>query len=143
MKAAFLTILFFATALVAQTQRPIPAGPNMPMNLKRYFVAFLIESEKPVDATKPLPESGQVAQRHLAYVRSQVEAGKYVLAGPFLDGGHIGGMVIVNAASTEEARQIVSRDPLAQSGRATVEVHPAMLEDLSCVAFQYPTTQSK
>jgi uncharacterized protein YciI len=62
-------------------------------------------------------------QEHMAYIREQVEAGKYVVVGPVLDQGRIGGMAIINAASIEEAKKIVNGDKMIQSGRMTAETH--------------------
>jgi uncharacterized protein YciI len=65
------------------------------------------------------------------------------LAGPFLDNDRIPGIAIINAASAEEARNIASADPTVQSGRMAVEIHPAMLADVSCVLAEYQKAGGK
>lgn len=82
-------------------------------------------------------------QEHMAYIREQVEAGKYVVVGPVLDQGRIGGMAIINAASIEEAKKIVNGDKMIQSGRMTAEIHPVMLADLSGLHTEYPSKVGK
>jgi uncharacterized protein YciI len=110
--------------------------------MKNYFVGFLVRGEKSTQ-TPPKEELDQLMQRHLAYIRSQTEAGKYALAGPFLDDGRIAGILIINAASAEEAKQIVSGDPMVRSGRLSPEIHPAMPADLSCVRMEYEKNGGK
>ena len=82
-------------------------------------------------------------QEHLAYIREQVEAGKFVVVGPALDQGRIAGMAIINAASIEEARKIAEGDKMVQSGRLVAEIHPVMLVDLSGLRIEYPTKVQK
>jgi uncharacterized protein YciI len=82
-------------------------------------------------------------QEHLAYIREEVEAGKYVVVGPVLDQGRIGGVAIINAASMEEAQKIVNRDKMVQNGRFTAEIHPVMLADLSALHTEYPAKEGK
>jgi uncharacterized protein YciI len=77
-------------------------------------------------------------QEHLTYIREQVEAGKFVVVGPALDEGRIGGMAIINATSMEEPKKIAEADKMVQSGRFVAEIHPVMLEDLSGVHIEYP-----
>jgi uncharacterized protein YciI len=52
------------------------------------------------------------------------------LAGPFVDDGRIGGIIVVAVDSKEEANQIVNHDPAVLAGRLTVEIHPAWLPSL-------------
>lgn len=75
--------------------------------------------------------------------REQVEAGKYVVVGPALDQGRIGGMAIINAASMEEAQKVVNADKMVQSGHLTAETHPVMLADLSAPHIEYPAKAGK
>jgi len=80
-------------------------------------------------------------QKHLSYIRSQVEAGKFVLVGPILEESRLRGIAVIKADSLEEAQRVASGDPLVQAGRLEVEVHPIMLEDLSGVRFDYPVAK--
>ena len=143
MKAAlFAIVLLLSGALAAQTPGPPQQNPNIPKGMKQYFFGFLVKGERWAQ-TPPKEELDQLMEQHLAYIRSQAEAGKYLLAGPFLDNDRIRGIVIINAVSAEEARSIASGDPVVKSGRMAVEIHPAMLADVSCVLTEYQKNSGK
>jgi hypothetical protein len=121
MKAAICTLgLLFAGVLAAQTPTA-PENRNRPNGMKQYFFAFLVKGEK-WDQTPPKEELNELMQKHLGYIRSQAVAGKYALAGPFLDNDRIRGFL---------------------SGRMAVEVHPAMMADVSCVLAEYKKNNDK
>jgi uncharacterized protein YciI len=126
----------------AQTQPPMPQGPNVPTNLKPYYVGFLVKTEKTSTVTAGGDFQG-LMQKHLAYIRSQVEAGRYVVVGPVFENNHIEGMVIVNTPSAREAKQLLDGDPLVKSGVAAIEVYPAKFADLSCSHPEYPKGTGK
>jgi len=138
----FAIVLLLSGALAAQTPTQPQQNPNIPKGMKQYFFGFLVKGEKWAQ-TLPKEELDRLMQQHLAYIRSQAEAGKYALAGPFLDNDRIRGIAIINAASAEEARNIASGDPMVQSGRMAVEIHPAMLADVSCVLIEYQKSRGK
>src|SRR6201984_2877479 len=93
--ALFTLGLLLAGASVAQTPGEFPQGANVPKNLKQYFLCLLEKREN----NTPMRFADPEMQDHLAYIREQVEAGKYVVVGPALDAGRIGGMVIINAGA--------------------------------------------
>jgi uncharacterized protein YciI len=135
-------VLVLLGALAAQTESKAQQRFDIPKGMKSYFVGFLVRGDRSAQ-TLPTEELDQLMRKHLAYIRSQVEAGKYALAGPFLDSGRIAGILIINATSAEEAKQIVSSDPMVQSGRLSPEIHPAKLADLSCVRTEYEKNASR
>ena len=135
----FALVLLLAGAAVAQTPGEFPQGENIPKKMKPYFLCLLEKGEK----WTPVQFADPAMQEHLAYIREQVEAGKYVVAGPVLDQGRIGGMAIINAATIEEAQKIVNADKMIQSGRMTAEIHPVMLADLSALHTEYPAKPQK
>jgi uncharacterized protein YciI len=130
-------VLGFASLLVAQAPAGDPLAPYVPKNMKPYFLDLLLLKDKP-DTALPAAERAQWTQKHLAYIRSQVEAGKFVLVGPIREENRLRGIVIIKADSLEEAQHIASGDPLVQSGHLVVELHPILLEDLSSIRFDYP-----
>jgi len=134
-----LSLLLLAGAAVAQTPGEFPQGANVPKNMKQYFLCLLEKGEK----HKPMQFADPEMQEHLAYIREQVEAGKYVVVGPALDAGRIGGMAIINAATAEEAKKIVNGDKMVQSGKLVAEIHPVMLADLSALHTEYPAKTGK
>ena len=141
MKAVLFALAMLSTSTLS-AQTPSPQGPNIPKGMKQYFIGFLVQGEKWAQ-TPPKEELDELMQKHLGYIRSQADAGKYALAGPFLDNGFIRGMLIINAASVDEAKQIASGDPMVKSGRMAVEMHPAMFADVSCVLIDYAKNGGK
>lgn len=138
----FLATVFLLCSIACIGQSPAPAqNLDIPKGLKQYFVGFLMRTAKTDSVSKE--EQRQQLRQHLAYIRSQVEAGKYRLVGPFQDNGTIAGILIIDAPTIEEAKEIIGKDPLVLNGRAALEVHPAMLADLSCVQVQYEKNGAK
>ena len=126
-----------AAALAAQTPETNPLAQYIPKNMKPYYLDILSLKDK-TDTALPDGERAQWMEKHLAYIRSQVEAGKFVLVGPVTEEHRIRGIAIVRADSQEEAQRIASSDPLVKSGHLVVEIHPILLEDLSSIKFDYP-----
>jgi uncharacterized protein YciI len=137
--ALFTLLLLLAGAAIAQTPGEFPQGGNIPKNMKPYFLCVLEKGEK----WMPVQFADPAMQEHLAYIREQVEAGKFVVVGPALDEGRIRGMAIINAASIEEAKRIVNGDKMVQSGHLVAEIHPVMLADLSALHTEYPPKPGK
>jgi uncharacterized protein YciI len=133
--ALFVIVLLLSGTLSAPMPSALQQNRDIPKGMKPYFLGFLVKGARWAQ-TPPKEDLEQLLQQHLAFIRSQAEAGKYALAGPLLDDGRIRGMVIINAASAEEAESIVSGDPMVKSGRMAVEIHPAMLADVSCVLVE-------
>ncbi len=61
-----------------------------------------------------LPLTFDVIQRHVANLKALDEEGRLVACGPFTD--YAGGMVLLKAASLEEAHRIAQRDPFVKEG---------------------------
>jgi uncharacterized protein YciI len=135
----FASVLLLVVTTMAQTPGEFPQGVNIPKNMKPYFLCLLEKGEK----WTPVQFADPAMQEHLAYIREQVEVGKYAVVGPLLDEGRIRGMAIINAASIEEARKIVNRDKMVETGRLVAEIHPVMLADLSGLHVEYPTKNAK
>ncbi len=132
--ALFTLVLLLAGAAVAQTPGQMPQSANIPKNMKQYFLCLLSKGDK----WAPVQFADPAMQDHLAFIREQIEGGKYGMAGPVVDQGRIGGMAIINASSLEEATKIVDSDKMVQSGRLAAEIHPVMLADLSSLRVEYP-----
>jgi uncharacterized protein YciI len=136
-KVILACTLGFSALLWAQTPTDDPLAPYIPKNLKPYYLEMLLLKDKPA-AALPEGERTQLMQKHLAYIRSQVEAGKFALVGRLTEENRLRGIVVIKADSLEEAQRLASADALVQSGQLVVEVHPILLEDLSAVRFDYP-----
>lgn len=93
---------------------------------KVYFVCFT----NPIDA--PLSEIQAVLPDHKLWAAEVEERGLFFAAGPFLneDFQYSGrGMMIVRAASREEAESIVAGDPMHAKGLRKYEVVPWQLNE--------------
>ena len=62
---------------------------DIPRNVEPYFIAFLLKGERWNDTQGA--EVADLVPRQLAFIREQVEAGRYLLAGPITDDGPTGG----------------------------------------------------
>ena len=131
-----LVVAFAVGGAVAQAPAQFPTGPDIPLNIKPYFLALLMRTPQPQGAPEALPP--ELLAAHLAFIHKQVDAGKYVVVGPVLDHGPIGGIAVVQAATLEEAKTIANGDPMVAAGRTSIEVRPVMLVDLSAVKAIYP-----
>jgi uncharacterized protein len=108
---------------------------DIPRNVEPYYIAFLLKGERWNDTQGA--EVADLVPRQLAFIREQVEAGRYLLAGPITDDGPLVGMSIIAAGNAAEALAIASADPGVQSGRLKVEVHPAFLPSLKELKINY------
>jgi uncharacterized protein YciI len=59
---------------------------------------------------------GQTRPAHLEFLKSEIDAGRLLLAGRQEDGS--GGMLITTDMSSEDADDIVARDPYTEAGAA-------------------------
>lgn len=89
--------------------------------MKPYVMAFL--KSGPNRSQNP-EEAAQLQKAHLENITRLAEAGKLVLAGPFLDNSDVRGIYIFNVATVEEARALTETDPAIQAGRLVMELHP-------------------
>ncbi len=65
---------------------------------------------------------GEHTSRHIAHQRSNFEAGKLLMGGPFTD--EPGGMAILDVETRDEAGEIVQNDPAVKAGFYVVALHP-------------------
>ncbi|MGH9399085.1 MAG: YciI family protein [Thermoanaerobaculia bacterium] len=124
LRAALAAALFLASVLAPAQSKEAPAAPAPEMTT--YYVVFLVKG----DAWTPggSPEHQKLQERHIGHLKAMHEAGKLVIAGPFLDGQTIRGICVYKTASAEEARTLAEGDPAVKSGRLKVEVHPWMVQ---------------
>jgi uncharacterized protein YciI len=134
---AFTFVIVAACILRAQEGAQNPLAPYIPKNMKAYYLEMLLVNDHPPSELDAI-QSVTLKQKHLAYLRSQIEAGKYLIAGPLTEENHLKAIGVIQAASLQEAQRIVANDPMIQSGQMTAEVHPVLLEDLSAIHTDYP-----
>jgi uncharacterized protein len=112
-----------------------PRMKDVPRDIELYFVGLLRKGDRWNDVQGE--EASSLMPRHLAFLREQVEAGRYLLAGPITGDESLVGLLIIAAKSAEEARGIATADPGVECGRLTVEVHPAFLPSLKGLKVSY------
>jgi uncharacterized protein YciI len=124
-----IAVLGLASASVLGATAETPAGPTpTPLigpggwEMTTYYVGFLFRGPK--WAPGDTPESRKLQEEHMANIRRMGEAGKLVIAGPFMDGGDLRGLYVFRVTSAEEAKALVESDPAVQAGHLRFELHP-------------------
>ena len=112
-----------------------PRTRDIPANVRPYFLALLYRGERWNDTQGP--EVADLVPRQLAFIREQVDAGRYLLAGPITDDGPLVGISILSARTQAEALAIAQADPGVQAGRIRVEIHAALLPSLQDLKITY------
>ncbi len=104
---------------------PVIAGPDSPepeYEMTTYYVGFLHRG--PTWTPEETPEVERIQAKHLAHIQKMVDSGDLLLAGPFLDGGELRGMLVFQVGSREEAEALANSDPAVKAGRLIVNIHP-------------------
>lgn len=99
--------------------------------MKRYYFCMLKRPEKVT-----LPDSTSLAklqQEHVAHIFSMIRQGKFLLSGPMDDDGSLRGILVIDAATEEEARAIEAVDPMVKAGLLEMEFHPWWTIKGSCL----------
>ncbi len=89
--------------------------------MHKYVMAFL---KKGPNRDRSKEEADKLQRAHLDNIGKLAEAGKLVLAGPFLDDGDIRGIYIFDVETVEEAQKLTETDPAIQAGSLIMELHP-------------------
>ena len=90
-----------------------------PYGMKKYVFAFL---KRGPDQEADSAEAADLQRAHLQNIISMAEAGKLVLAGPFMDDGDLRGIYIFNVQSVPEAEALTNTDPAIQAGVLEMEL---------------------
>lgn len=89
--------------------------------MRQYVMAYLKSGpNRDQDST----EAAQIQRGHMDNMGRMAEAGKLVLAGPFMDDQEIKGIYIFAVKTLEEAEELTNSDPAIQAGRLVMELHP-------------------
>jgi len=112
-----------------------PRTKDIPRNVEPYYIALLLKGERWNDTQGA--DVADLVPRQLAFIREQVQAGRYMLAGPITDDGPLVGISIIAAGSAAEALAIATADPGVRAGRLKAEVHPAFLPSLKDLKINY------
>lgn len=108
---------------------------NIPRDVEPYFIALLVKGQRWNDTTGQ--DAADLVPRQLAFIREQVENGRYCLAGPITGDGALVGISIISAKSAALALEIANADPGVQAGRIRVEIYSAYLPSLKELKIRY------
>ncbi|MCH8902712.1 MAG: hypothetical protein IIA45_02195 [Bacteroidetes bacterium] len=89
--------------------------------MKRYVIAYL---RRGPNRNQDSLAAIELQKAHLDNITRLANAGKLVLAGPFLDDGDIRGIYVFNVETVEEAAKLTATDPAIQAGSLVMELHP-------------------
>jgi uncharacterized protein YciI len=70
------------------------------------------------------PRESALVDEHFAYWKSEFAKGTLLFGGPVLDPKGVFGVLVIEAATEEEARRIASSDPSVKGGVNRIEVAP-------------------
>ena len=79
---------------------------------------------------RPLPEVDALMREHMAWLKEQYAAGRFVVSGRRIP--RTGGVILARGDDREEIEAIAARDPFVAAGVATCEVvqfRPSQSED--------------
>ena len=113
------TLALLATVTLLQSGQAPAAAP---MKLVPYQLVML--KKGPAAASVSTPEGQATVKQHVDYMYKLGAERKSMAAGPLTDGGEIQGLLIVKAATPDEARAIEADDPAVKAGIFTVDVAP-------------------
>jgi uncharacterized protein len=94
-----------------------------------YYVYLL--KKGPTWSPESTPEIDALQEAHLANIKRLADMGKLVINGPLLDSfatsGEIRGIGALKTDSMQEARELISTDPMVKVGRLVFELHAWMI----------------
>lgn len=139
----FFTLLLCMVACVACQERVVESGEyegSIPKDMTneydealanklgadeygmhQYVMAFL---KKGPNRDRTEEEAQKLQKAHMDNINRLAEAGKLVIAGPFLDDGEIRGIYIFDVKTIEEAKVLTETDPAIQAGSLMMDLHP-------------------
>lgn len=89
--------------------------------MRQYVIAFLKAGP---NRNQNEEEANEMQIAHLENIQRLAEEGLLVLAGPFMENPELRGIYIFDVATIEEAQSLTESDPMIQSGRLIMELHP-------------------
>jgi uncharacterized protein YciI len=121
--AALLLAFGSVGALGQQAAPPAPASQVSPVPAQKTWFIRLIPPRPTFD--KDLSDVEQkLMEQHFLYWKAQFEKGVCLFGGPVLDPKGVYGVLVVVAASEDEARAIASADPSVKAGVNRIDVAP-------------------
>jgi uncharacterized protein YciI len=118
-----IAFLFLSSSAFPQG-RPMLDATGRP--LAEFHVALMKQGPKAL--TSPIPKEIQLA--HMANIKSLLESGKAIIAGPLADKGELVGIVVLRAGSGAEAKAWIEADPAVSARYMVAEMHPWLCADI-------------
>ncbi|MBE2217913.1 MAG: hypothetical protein IAE90_06920 [Ignavibacteria bacterium] len=111
----FAVLILFSGDTASQSNNDSLKNDVPEFEMKLYYFVFLnaVKDRPVIDSAAAM----EIQIGHMANLERMYLEGKSKLAGPFMDGGEMRGIVILDVASEEEAREQMSRDPAIINGR--------------------------
>lgn len=134
-----LGILLCCLIVNAQEHKKAPEPPKTPESKLMQFQLALLK-RGPKWSTDPSRERAQMRQRHVAHLRSMLEAKKLMIAGSIRDDNELLEVHIFRTKSAEEATAWLNQDPAVAGGFLVPELHPWWSEDVMKTLTTAPTT---
>lgn len=119
-----IVLCIAASALVTSTL--VGSGFSRSLQYKMATYQLVMLKKGPSADIVTTPAGQAVVKEHIAHIYKLGADGTGMAAGPFTDGGEIQGIIMMKAASPEEAREIEAADPAVKAGVFTMEVLPFM-----------------
>jgi uncharacterized protein YciI len=116
-------IVFFTMSLILWAQQK--SEPES--KLVQFQMALLKHTFQTASMS---PNVDALQAEHLAYLKSLLESGKAVIAGPLVEAAELRAVLIFRTNSAEEAKTLAENDPLVKAGFAIVEMHPWWAEEV-------------
>jgi uncharacterized protein YciI len=118
----FTFLLFAGNSAFSQGESDSLKNNEPVWEMKTYYFVFLNAApDRPkIDSVK----SAEIQAGHMANIETMFKAGKCRLAGPFLDNGEMRGIFILDVASEDEAKELLSKDPAIINGRLVAVIKP-------------------
>ena len=89
--------------------------------MQQYFMAFLKAGP---NRSQSKEEADSLQILHLNHLSRMYELGHADISGPFGDDGEIRGITIYNTPTLAMADSLANSDPMVQTGRLVIEMHP-------------------
>jgi uncharacterized protein len=99
-----------------------PSAPALPPEMTVYY--FCLLTRGPEAAAIPPERAAELQRGHMENIRRLADAGKLLVAGPFMDRGDWRGIFILKCATLDEAKALVATDPAVQAGRLAADIRP-------------------
>lgn len=110
-----LILLLFCSSAVYSQSDSTNQSEKIEWEMKLYYFVFLnaVKDRPVIDSVTAM----EIQRGHMANLERMYYEGKSILAGPFMDGGEMRGIVILDVTSEEEAHAQMNRDPAIINGR--------------------------